>query len=377
MKSFSLLIFSLLCITARAQFSAYDPFDDNSNEWIAFADDSAAFSVKNGKLDMETRIQADFINAKGGVITADKPFRTELRTSFVSGNDTLPYGLCWGATDIANYYAFYITPKGKFGFRQYKNHQPAELFQPQESPAINKMGSNWLRVGTIAGPDGKLKIALCVNELLVKTIDFIAPGGTFYGAFIGGKGHILFDDFIVYQRGARQEEFEPADLSVSLRCKFGQWHFTNETQKWSCCVQNGCRVDTDSLVTRFWYNDQRAGDYSVLVVPFDAAGDGDFFNAAQRDFTEYMRDTTDPVISVRKEPPAKTSVGNENEVVQAGEVYTAMELQGHQYIRRYYVRHPLNGSDGLMFQFIVPENSEYIATLDQLVKDILLTMESK
>lgn len=369
----------LLTLTAHAQFSAYDPFDDNANEWITFTDDSATFAVQNGKLDMHTRISTDFINAKGASVQQSKPFRAEIRTDFVSGDDTLPYGLCWGAADLTNYYAFYITPAGKYGFRCFTDGKQSEVFTSLASPAINKKGSNWLRVNTTVAADGKRQLTFCINELAVKTIGFVAPRGDFYGVFLGGAGHILFDDFIVYQRGEVQEEFEPADLTVSLLCKFGQWHFLNENLHWSCCVENGCRVDTDSLVTRFWYNDQRAGDYSVLVVPFDAftdaTGDGDFFNAAQRDFLEYMRDTTDPVVAVRSEKAIKIAIGNETEVIQSGEIYTADGLGSNQYIRRYYVHHPFNGSSGLMFQFIVPENSEYIATLDKLVKQVIETME--
>ncbi len=376
-KIFLLSISIFLGTLLNAQFSAYDSFDDNSNEWIVFKNDTGSASVKDGKLDVSIELDTDFIDAKGAKIDAARPFRAEIKTTFETGAENSSCGICWGAFDDLNYYVFYITANGKFGFRKNEGGKWADIVAPTSNTFINQKKSNWLRVNSVVASDGSKKLSLCINEQLIKQIDFVDPPGNFYGIYSHGVEHILFDDFFVYQRGATQEEFEPSDLTLSLVCKLNQLHFQNVLNTWSCCVDNGCRVDEDSTTTRFWFTDMRAGDYSVLVAPFEASSDGEFFNAAQRDFIEYIKDTTDPIIPVREENPLKIAIGSESEVVQLGEVYTAKDITGNMYIRRYYVKHAFGKESGLMFQITIPENSPYLPTLDQLVKEVVGSLEFK
>src|ERR1041385_8383234 len=56
----------------HAQFSAYDPFDDNSNGWLTRNDDTASFVIQNGKLDMNIKAGGDYVNAKGAKINQGK-----------------------------------------------------------------------------------------------------------------------------------------------------------------------------------------------------------------------------------------------------------------------------------------------------------------
>ncbi len=373
-KNLFLLILFLTGINLPAQFSAYDPFDDNANEWITRNDDTALYEVKSGKLDMDIKRDGDYINAKGALINQEKLFRTELRTEFKSGPDNLPYGITWGASDLENLYLFYITGAGKFGFRTKEKGVWKDIFPATKSASISPKGNNWLRVNMIIDTDGKKKINLVINEELVKTIDFVFPYGNYFGAFVGGTNHILFDDFIVYQRGEHQEEFEPCDLSLSLKCTISQLHYTNSLYNWSACVGKGCRVDVDSAVTRFWYADGRCGDYSVLAVSFPSIGNVSFARAVEQDFGDYMAEG-DSITHVRRDPAQLKSMGNEAKVYQISEVYTSYDLEGNLYICRYYVDHPFGNEKGMVFQFIVPENSPNIILLDQLVREIIGTME--
>ena len=374
MKNLLLAILFFSGINLPAQFSAYDPFDDNANEWITRKDDTATFEVKGDKLDMDIKMEGDYINAKGAKINQEKLFRTELRTEFKSGADNVPYGMCWGASDLENLYAFYITVSGKYGFRLMEKGIWKDILPATSSASIKVKGDNWLRMNMIVDADGKKKINLVVNEEIVKTVDFVFPYGNYFGAFVGGKNHILFDDFIVYQRGDLQEEFEPCDLSLSLKCKASQLNYTNSLYNWSSCVEKGCRVDVDSAVTRFWYADNRCGDYSVLAVSFPSIGNVSFARAVEQDFGDYMAEG-DSITHVRKDPVQLISMGNETKVYQIGEVYTSYDLSGNLYIRRYYVDHPFGNEKGLVFQFITPENSPYIVVLDQLVQQIIGSME--
>jgi hypothetical protein len=367
--------FLLTTIFSSAQFSAYDPFNDNSNTWITLKNDSALFDVTEGKLDMRVSVPGDYINAKEAVVDLSKNIRCEINTGFMEGGTDLPYGICWAASDVESYHLFYITASGKYGFKTKTRGVWTEKLAPAASFTIHAKEENWLRISSVKASDGKEKLVLCINEVIVNEVTLAEPFGPFFGVYIGGKGRIQFDDFIVYQRGNQQEEFEPADLSLSLSCKSGQFRYTNKNMGWSCCVLSGCRVDEDSLISRFWYSDMRAGDYSVLVAPFEAASDGDFVNAVQRDFVEYIKDTADPIIPIRAEKAFSAAMGNETQVVQAGQVYTAAELSGNMYIRRYYVNHPFGKKSGLMFQFIVPENSLYIPVLDELVRQVIVSLE--
>jgi hypothetical protein len=376
-KNLFLATFLFLTNFLHAQFSAYDSYDDNSNDWIVFKNDTGTTAVKNGKLDVTIKLDTDFIDAKGAKIDITKPFRAEINASFDSGSVHSSHGICWGAADDLNYHVFYVNAEGKFGFKTYLHGKWKSVIDPTSSPAINVKGTNWLRVNSIITADGTKKLTLCINEQIVKQIDFIVPFGNFYGIYSNGKEHVYFDDFFVYQRGDFQDEFEPSDLSLSLACKITQLRFTNVLGTWSCCVEKGCRVDEDSATTRFWFTDMRAGDYSVLVAPFEASADGDFFNAAQRDFVEYIKDTADPITPLRQEKPIQTSIGHESQVVQLGEIYTATEFSYNMYIRRYYVKHAFGKESGLMFQFIIPENSAYIPLLDQLVQQVVSTIEFK
>src|ERR1700743_3491001 len=107
-KNFLPAFLLFLPFQLHAQFSAYDPFDDNGNEWITRNDDTARFEIKKGKLDMDIARDGDYVNAKGAVIDTTKPFRAELRMEFKSGAEEVPYGLCWGASDLDNLHLFYI-----------------------------------------------------------------------------------------------------------------------------------------------------------------------------------------------------------------------------------------------------------------------------
>jgi hypothetical protein len=361
-------------INLPAQFSAYDPFDDNANEWITRDDDTAVFEVKGGKLDMDIKIDGDYVNAKGARVNQEKLFRAELRTEFKSGLDNTPYGICWGAMDLENLYLFYITGAGKYGFRSMEKGVWKDLLLPASSASIRAKGGNWLRMNMFMDTDGRKKINLVINEEIVKTVDFVAPFGNYFGAFIGGKGHMLFDDFIVYQRGDVQDEFEPCDLSLSLACKASQLKYSNSLYGWTCCIEKGCRVDVDSAVTRFWYTDNRCGDYSVLVVTFPSLGNVSFPRAVEQDFNDYMAEG-DSITLIKKEPVKLVAIGNETKVYQVGEVYTSYDLTGNLYIRRYYVDHPFGKEKGLVFHFICPENSPYVLELDALIQQLISTME--
>lgn len=370
---FAFLVFSSSLL--HAQFSAYDAFDDNSNDWLIFKNDTFHSEIQHGKLDVTVKRDTDFIDAKGAKIDISKPFRAEINSSFDTGSVKSSSGICWGAADDLNYHVFYVTASGKYGFKTYLHGKWTDVVPPTSSPSIHVKGTNWLRINSIITADGSRKLSLCINELLVKQIDFIAPFGSFYGIYSNGIQHTYFDDFFVYQRGAQQDEFEPSDLSFSLLCRANQLHFKNSLGTWACCVENGCRVDEDSATIRFWFTDMRAEDYSVLAAPFEASADGEFFNAAQRDFIEYIKDTTDPIIPLREETPQKISIGAELQVVQLGEVYTADGITGNMYMRRYYVKHAYGKESGIMFQFIVPENSPDISILDQLVKQVVGSLD--
>ncbi len=374
MKHLFLLPLFFIAAPATAQLSIYDGFDDNSNAWIVFTDDTATFDVANSKLDMSIRFPGHYINAKGAPFNAERAFRVETSALFVAGADSLRYGICWGASDVENFFSFYITSAGKFGFGAVEKGKWRELVRPESSPFINKKGTNWLRVNTTNDAGGRRILVLCINEVAVKTMDYVQPPGLFFGTYVGGAGNIRFDDFILYQRGAQQEEFEPADLGLSLACRSGELRYVSAKQSWSCCVEQGCRVDEDSVVTRFWHVDSRAGDYSILVVPMYSLGSVGFAKAADQDFRNYMA-LGDSIISVRKEPITTTVMGNETKVYQIGEVYTANDLAGNLYIRRYYIDHPNGENSGLVIQFIVPENSPYVAVLDKLVRQVAGTME--
>lgn len=374
MNKITWAILCLFSLSAQAQISIYDGFDDNSNQWIVYTNDTATFDVVNSKLSMSIRYPGHYINAKGAPFNNAKGYRVETSASFESGSDSVHYGICWGASDTRNFMAFYITGGGRYGFGQLKNGIWSDILMPSPSPAINVRGTNWLRVNTTLA-EGKRKISLCINELAVRTIDFTQPPGEFFGTYVGGKASILFDDFIFYQRNDTLPEFEPSDLSISASCRNAQYRYNASLLKWSACVPSGCRVDEDSVVTRFWFTDARAGDYSVLVAPFDADSDGDFFNAAQRDFTEYMHDTVDQVTPLAADKPQKTAIGFENSVVVLGQAYASPDLKSKMYIRRYYVPHAFGSHSGLMFQFIVPQYSAYIPVQEELVKTIIGSIE--
>ncbi|MEO5642755.1 MAG: hypothetical protein ABIQ40_15530 [Bacteroidia bacterium] len=374
MKNLLFLILFLTGINLPAQFSAYDPFDDNVNEWIIRNDDTASYEVKNGKLDMNIKREGDFINAKGAPVNQKKLFRAELRTEYKSGSDTIPYGMCWGAADLSNLYSFYITAAGKFGFRSMEKGIWKNILTPASSAAIRKKGDNWLRMNMLFDADGQKKINLVINEEIVKTIDFVFPYGNYFGAFVGGKNHILFDDFIVYQRGDLQEEFEPCDLYLSLKCNVSQLLFNNTLYNMTSCVDKGVRVELDSAITRFWYTDRRCGDYSILAVSFPSTGNVSFARAVEQDFGDYMAEG-DSITPIKKDAVQLKSLGNEPKVYVISEVYTSYDLEGNLYIRRYYVDHTFGNEKGMVFQFIVPENSPYTTELDKLVQEIIGTME--
>lgn len=373
-KNLFLLILFFTGINLPAQFSAYDPFDDNNNEWITRNDDTAFYEVKDGKLNMNIKRAGDYVNAKGAKINQEKLFRTELRTEYKGGSDTIRYGICWGASDLSNLYSFYITAAGRFGFRSMENGKWKDIVPSTPSASISKKGENWLRMNMHYDADGNRKINLVINEEIVKTIDFVFPYGNYFGAFVGGTNHIRFDDFIVYQRGELQEEFEPCDLHLSLKCSVSQLLYSNPLYNWNSCVDKGIRVDVDSAVTRFWYADSRCGDYSVLAVSFPSIGNVSFARAVEQDFGDYMAEG-DSITHIKRDPAQLKSMGNEAKVYVINEVYTSYDLQGNLFIRRYYVDHTFGGEKGMVFQFIVPENSPYIPVLDQMVQQVIGTME--
>ncbi|CAN5333368.1 hypothetical protein BH09BAC5_BH09BAC5_16890 [soil metagenome] len=374
MKNLPFLLFLFIGINLSAQFSAYDPFDDNSNEWITRKDDTAKFAVQNGKLDMDIHADGDYANAKEAVIDGNKLFRAEIRTEFSAGDESKPYGMFWGGADLSNYYLFYINGKGKFGFNILEKGIWKEIVSSTFSGAIVVKGNNWLRTTIFIDADGKKKMNLVINEEIVKTIDAVIPFGNYFGVYVGGKTHILFDDFIVYQRGTAQEEYEPCDLFLSAKCKATQLYFTNSLFKWSACINKGCRVDVDSAVTRFWYSDNRCGDYSVLAVSFPSIGNVSFSRSVEQDFSDYMAEG-DSITPIRNEPVQMITIGNETKVYQIGEVYSSYDLKGNLFIRRYYVDHAFGNEKGLVFQFICTENSPYIKDLDALIKEIIGSLE--
>jgi hypothetical protein len=143
---------------------------------------------------------------------------------------------------------------------------------------------------------------------------------------------------------------------------------------WSACIDKGCRVDVDSAVTRFWYVDNRCGDYSVLAVSFPSIGNVSFARAVEQDFGDYMAEG-DSITHIRRDPAQLKTIGSETKVYMISEVYTSYDLEGNLFIRRYYIDHPFGNEKGLVFHFICPENSPYIADLDKLVQQIIATME--
>jgi hypothetical protein len=374
-KKLLLSAFLLLSANLFAQFSAYDSFDDNVSGWNERKDDSAVIKVQNGKLDVQINYGVDLIDAKGATLDSAGEFRAEINVQCLSSDPKTPFGLCFGASDMDNYFLFYITKECKYGFKALIHNEWLEIVPPTSSPFIDSTGVNWLRVN-IVKENSVLKTHLVINEFLVRSLDHIQPYGNFYGIYVGGKQHILFDDFHVYQRGKTQEEPESADLSLSLKCSNGQLYYANPYDHWGTCVNKGVRVDEDSTVVRFWYSDKRFADYTIVCVPMTSLGSVSFEKAAVQDFGDYMAMDGDDIKPGKKEGIQKVNMGADLKVYQVGETYSAPG-QPDLYIRRYYVDRVFGDNVGMVFQFIVPVDYKNTAAMDTFVKSIILSFDAQ
>ncbi|HEU4719330.1 MAG TPA: hypothetical protein VFU15_15910, partial [Bacteroidia bacterium] len=185
MKKILSLLFLFAFCGLKAQFFAYDPFDDNSNEWFVRDDDSVTANVTGGVLDVNQKLGSFYNDVKGVTIDTAGEFRVEAMAGYVSGKTGVSYGICWGAADLGNFHIFYITADGSFGFSTLHDHKLYDDFHPEQNPIINKNGKNWLRVSVEKDASGQRKMIFCINELIVKTIDLIHPYGTLFGFFVG------------------------------------------------------------------------------------------------------------------------------------------------------------------------------------------------
>lgn len=179
----------------------FDNFDDNKHNWPVGTSDYVDGIIANGRQTIDLRTDVYHRTMIGAAIAPQidqtKDFMIETSITFLSGNESYPFGINWGMKDLhQNSFEFNIA-RGHFSY--------AKIVAGQYQNIITWTAHSAIRSG--AGATNKLtirkrgaKLELSVNDTLVATKDYeayTAPASI--GFNIGFKKKIEIDYLRVVQ----------------------------------------------------------------------------------------------------------------------------------------------------------------------------------
>ncbi len=168
-------------------------FTDNTKKWDLFDDNISEFAMENGMLLFwGKKDDVSSIYAPSLVINPSaSSYLFEVKTSWVSGDDSAGFGLGWDAGEKSSRYQFYMTACGFYEFEVWENDSTNfVLTEWTPSPFINPRGTNILRVQNTGT---SIKLAINGHILESETEGLKEMKYVFLGA--DGVQKVAFDDF--------------------------------------------------------------------------------------------------------------------------------------------------------------------------------------
>jgi hypothetical protein len=201
MKKYSCLCIAMICtfqlaFAQKEKIIFADNFNDNHNKWVSYISKNISYLVYNGKYVMDTN---DSLIYNVGVpvnIDTAKNYSITITATHTSGVDDAGYGIYFGASDVNNYYIFYISDNGYYRLSKNTSAAYTELIKWTTSSAM-KTGNYVDNIIQIAKEGGNWK--LMINGQLVNTVSTTPLMGNLVGFSKADPQRIEFDDLKVTQ----------------------------------------------------------------------------------------------------------------------------------------------------------------------------------
>jgi len=148
MKKLSSILVLLFAISVHSNAQKQkvilnEDFSSNKNNWLTYIGKVATYLVYNGKYVFATNDSVSTYNVMmPDSIDVNKDFSITVTATHTDGTDNYGYGIFFGASDINNYYSFYITNNGYYRVAKSSTTSGySELVKWTTYPAILKTGN--------------------------------------------------------------------------------------------------------------------------------------------------------------------------------------------------------------------------------------------
>lgn len=280
-----ILLFCILFFGTElcAQRNIFDGFDDNSNEWPLANTSGAVMQISNGQYNVSGTMEGFWSATKNVPGGMDKHFRIEVSVS----RDSLTAsdkgaGIIWGVKGDSVRYAFLIYGDGHFTFQKVHNTKTQNITPKDIQFAVDAGGYNNLRVERNME---KNTYDFSINEQLVLSTPYGAPGSDEVGLYADVAGSFHFDNFWFIEQADTKEAYRPHALSYSSACTDQQLNYQSD-YGYSFCVPFGWRVDEHNEAQCFVW--PVGFPYQVNVHYSKLAIEDSFSVAARNDFKIFV-----------------------------------------------------------------------------------------
>ncbi len=177
-----------------------DTLSDNKNLWFTGDSEFASRDIANGVMTLESLSleAASWTFHYLAELDYTQDFLIEASINKVSGSETEPFGLIWGAEDFDDAYFFLIYGDGNFIYPQRVNGEWVNVIGRSEASSVSTgNSSNVLQVQNSGSA-----LQLFVNNAVVGLGTYAQPPGKLVGIYTQDGVHIQLDRLVVKQESA-------------------------------------------------------------------------------------------------------------------------------------------------------------------------------
>lgn len=191
---FALCAFNVTAQTPRVVLA--DDFSDNKNNWPVYLLKNTNYLIYNGKLVIDTQDSTVYNVGIPVALHADGNYSITLAATHTGGVDNYGFGVFFGASDVNNYFNFFITGNGFFRIGKNTNAGFTELVKWSTHSAI-KTGNYVTNILTVTKEGASWKFL--INGQLACTIPALPFLGNILGASKANDQRVEFDDLRVVE----------------------------------------------------------------------------------------------------------------------------------------------------------------------------------
>lgn len=275
MKKYLIIPFIPLCCNIQAQHKpTYEEnFNDNTKGWYIGENEYSKYKIEDGKYIIERKVQdrESFAVLNDCPIDESKDYYIE-STITEKANSTYPFGIIWGAKDLANRITFTIDLKGNYKITKIENGIISSTLASEKSDAILRaiLAPNKISIRKEGGT-----YKFLINDILVSSVPYQNLLGQKIGFEICDKQEINIDNILVYDNNLPRISENIAKgvfISSGYRKVFDE-PFDFNVNNWPVSSDENAKVEVWAGLLSFDQKLNNSGSISYIPVNFSSTSD--------------------------------------------------------------------------------------------------------